>query len=519
MRDLILSQRDASQVQLAIVAGMEVAAGARSKADYYHSKEEQTSAVVEAVEKMYSVSKEIPLLLACQQGATGFFTQTAILNEFKKTANGGRLRIVDSRDWNDDGLGKYIIYQAIENLETNGTPYVMRLFEEMAKAKINNSRSRTICLHWIWSQDSLVYLSIKYRGKLKRAFEHFYGKKLSGAMIDIIRRGVGSVSTKEKEILQENLYKFSLQHSTETVDSVYFYVMTGTPTDSEELPLYQDLISAHTDILSTTRIPVEVLEGMISDPGHPQHELWVNEASRAALRKELRESNKTTTATAAVRQTRQNAKIGVVNETRLEDADPIALLKTAYETGFTDELQKAIDKLAKKFSYKSFPYRRFGVLVDSSASMQGHSSESKNTPRAIANFTMGVLVHSGDAVYTERNSNVARGFLNLLHDTSVRGDDLEAVFIISDGYENDYEGLLNQVVTSYRKITGSEMPVYHISPVGGAEVNAKARSMGKNIVTMNANWKNLPIMLQAKSMETDIRLWLNGQFKSLLGEN
>ena len=67
---------------------------------------------------------------------------------------------------------------------------------------------------------------------------------------------------------------------------------------------------------------------------------------------------------------------------------------TGYETSFTDEIRTAIGKLAEKKKIKDFFYQNIGIVLDDSVSMTGHKAESKNTPRAVADFTSKVLMAS-----------------------------------------------------------------------------------------------------------------------------
>ena len=102
------------------------------------------------------------------------------------------------------------------------------------------------------------------------------------------------------------------------------------------------------------------------------------------------------------------------------------------------------------------------------------------------------------------------GFLGLVD----MQEDMDAIFILSDGYENDYEGLLGEVIKAWRDM-GNDTPVFHISPIGGAEVAAKARRLAEGVASFAATYRSLPVLMQANLLEADPRGWLKNQVERL----
>jgi len=193
----------------------------------------------------------------------------------------------------------------------------------------------------------------------------------------------------------------------------------------------------------------------------------------------------------------------------------MALYKTGYETSFTPEIKDAIDKLVLKNKIQGFSYDNIGIIVDTSNSMKGHKQASKNTPRAIVDYTARVLMASAKntkIVETDGEvTDIATSFIKLLKaETAIK--QYNAIFILTDGYENAYDGLTNEVIEVWRAETGRVIPVFQISPITGAETGGNVRKLGKDVVTMAIN---NPIALQpqisARLLEIDTKMWLENQ--------
>ena len=186
MENLVLSNNMVGNIKKTLIEGLEVAAGSKSSATYYHGRSEQVDAVKRQVSKMYNLSKELPLILANQRGATGMFISEVLLNEFKNTQKGGACNIINPIDWYDNGLGDKALLLALENMNIDsGIPYVLRLFVELKKNKINNERSRKITLGYIWGHSNLEFNVMKYRNKIANILKHIYGAKRTSILLSI----------------------------------------------------------------------------------------------------------------------------------------------------------------------------------------------------------------------------------------------------------------------------------------------------------------------------------------------
>lgn len=528
MEKLVLTQKMLSTVKQSLIDGLTIASGSKSTATYYHNKEEQMKAIRTAIKSQYNLSKELPLIVATQKGATGRFVSEVLLNEFKQTSRGGACNIVNPIDWYDNGLSDKAILTAMKNLnEENGFPYVLRLFVDLKNERVNNERMRKIILGFIWGQENLEFYSLKYRNKIAEALKHVYGVKKTSVLLSIAQKQIINDglfnSDKEVSIANENVLKYYNGGSLRAFKLFLFLFKNDVNVSygETEFPILSQYQMAKVDIKNVSNVPEEVLLGLVSSSKHPQyHTMWSNELQKEATKAMIRKNVKVTSVNQQVRQTKSTAKLGVQKTVDVQKAtDFLALYKTGYETRFTPELNVAINALAEKKRLDGFAYKSIGVLLDDSASMTGHKAESKNTPRAIADFTAKVLGKSADvATYVKTQddtTDIASSFIELLKVENTARP-YEAIFILTDGYENAYDGLTNEVISIWRTETGSQIPIFQISPITGAEMGSNVRKLGAGVVTMAIN---NPVALQpqiaARLLEIDTKRWLENQVVAL----
>jgi hypothetical protein len=529
MEKLVLTNSSLNLIKSSIIEGLETASGSRSSATYYHGKDEQMKAIRVQIKNLYKLSKELPLIIASQKGATGRFVSEVLLNEFKQTLKGGACNIVNPIDWYDNGLSDKAVLSVLNNLagSDNGITYVLRLFIDLKNEKVNNERMRKIVLGFIWGQSNLEFYTMKYRNKIAKILKHVYGIKKTSILLSIGRKQVINHglfdSDKEISIVNESILKYFNGDSLRAFKLLLFLFKKdeNVTYGATEFPLLSEYQKAKTDITDVQNVPEEVLLGLISSVKHPQyHTMWATELQREATKAMVRKNVKVTSVNQQVRQTKSTAKLGVQKVVDIEKAtDFLALYKTGYEAGWNEELLVAINKLAKKKKIDGFFYTNIGIIVDDSVSMTGHKAESKNTPRAIADFTSKVLMASAtDAVLVktcDEITDLASSFIQLLKDESTTNP-YQAIFILTDGYENAYDGLTNEVISIYKQETGSQIPVFQISPIISAEMGANVRKLGEGVVTMAIN---NPVALQpqitARLLEIDTKRWLETQVLAL----
>lgn len=527
MEKLVLTERMLSPIKQSLIDGLTIASGAKSSATYYHSKDEQMDAIKTQIRNLYRVSKELPLIVAAQKGATGRFVSEVLLNEFKNTLRGGACNIVNPIDWYDNGLSDKAVLTALNNLGDNGLPYVLRLFVDLKNSRVNNERMRKIVLGYIWGQSNLEFYSMKYRNKIAETLKHIYGEKKTSILLSIARKSLSNSTLigtdKEFSILNKCIYKYFDGEQHKALKILLFLFKNDDIVDytATDFPLLNEYQIAKTDITAVTRVPEEVLLGLISNVKHPQyHNMWATEQQRETTKALIRKNVKVTSINQQVRQTKSTTKLGVEKTVDMRKAtDFLALYKTGYETTFTPEIRNAINELADKKKINDFYYKNIGIIVDSSNSMNGHSHESKNTPKAIASFTAKVLGKSAvDAKFVETEgemTDLATSFIGLLKKEST-SNPYNAIFIITDGYENSYDGLMNEVISIWKAESGRDIPIFQISPITSAEMGANVRKIGNSAIVMSIND---PVAIQpqiaARLLEVDTKRWLENQVNIL----
>ncbi len=529
MEKLVLTNNMLSTVKQSLIDGLTIASGAKGSATYYHKGDEQVKAIQAQVKSLYKLSKELPLIVATQKGATGQFVSEVLFNEFKNTLKGGACNIVNPIDWYDNGLSNKAVLSALNNLGENGLPYVLRLFVSLKEAKINNERSRKIMLGFIWGQPNLEFYAMKYRNKIAEILRHVYGKKMTSVLLSIAQKqvnleGSNIVGTeKEVNIANEYILKYFNGDSVRAFKLLLFIFKkdAGVNYGATEFPLLSEYQKAKVDITNAKTVPEEVLLGLIANVKHPQyHSMWSTDIQREATKALIRKNVTVTSVNQQVRQTKSTAKLGVEKIVNLEKAtDFLALYKTGYENGWTDELENAIDKLAEKKKIVGFFYQNIGIIVDDSNSMTGNKVESKNTPKAIADFTARVLCMSTKTSLVTKTdgevTDLATAFIKLLKAENSRKP-FDAIFILTDGYENAYDGLTNEVISIWKAETGRDIPMFQISPITSAEMGANVRKIGQNVVTMAINNPAaLQPQINARLLEIDTKRWLENQVLAL----
>ena len=534
MANLVLSESQLVSIRKGLIEGLTIASGSKSSATYYHSKDEQIAAIKKSVHDLYNLSKELPLILANQDGATGKFVSEVLLNELKKGFNGGSCNIVNPIDWYDNNISEKAVLNALYKLGAdNGITYVLRLFMNIKEDKINNKRTRKTILWYIYSQNNIEFYAVKYRNKLSAALKHAYGVQNTLKLLDIAKTYVKS-SVYETDEKRKFAYRMYLRYLGGMFDDITAFKLllfifkklskSNKPLKSE-LPFVYEYYVAKKDITKVKNLPEEVVLGIIADKKHPQYdELWSTEAKRKMAKRIIRENVKVTSVNQQMRQTKSNKNLGVKKTVDTNKVtDYLALYKTGYENGFTTELWDAIDKFAEKKKIKDFPYENIGIVLDVSKSMEGHVVESKNTPKAIANFTAKVLEKSAKRVITAKTdgdfTDLSTAFVKLLKNED-QINNFDAIYIITDGYENMYDGLTNEVIDVYLKESGRYIPIYQISPITGAEVGSNVRKISNDVTTLAINNPSvLKLQMEAKLLESDPKKWLEFRVNEIENKN
>ncbi len=326
--------------------------------------------------------------------------------------------------------------------------------------RANNARTRKLILRVILGSPKVELWAVKYRTKMAEALTHAWGQRTTSILRSILTRPAETWTDNEQAIVRKAIDRFA--HNVEKARAcVAFVLRAPTPPTLALLAAYE---SAKTDLSLGKRLPLEVLEGIRST------------FHKDVKKETILELSKDTLTTAQKMQVqRRAAEAGVDVRMDVTEYDAVRLYLYAFEMGMTREILEALVEKAKKTATTlRLGYGRIGILLDASASMMG-SREQPLRPMATALALRDVLAHAAEAaivrcggdadgmlVRPSGATSLAEGLVELLM------TNVDAVFVLSDGYENRPAGRFSEVVAAVRGM-GIATPIYHLNPVFAAE--------------------------------------------------
>lgn len=340
--------------------------------------------------------------------------------------------------------------------------------DEQGIHRANNARTRTLVLGAVFGSPRLELWSVKYRSKMLRALTHVWGRRTASIVRSILGKDAARWTAKERAIVRRAIDRF-VKGSIERAHACVRFVL-GAP--GPRLPLHRAVREARTDLSAGAALPPEVLEGIRSV-------FHRNAPKQEVLR--LTADTLTTTQSLAVQKRAKAA--GAMVKVTPTDHDPVRLYRFAFETGLTADVAAALAEKARATAAR-MPWRfgALGILVDASASMAG-GADRPLYPMAAALALRDVLTHAGCATVAYAGGEPVRDPDPRLDSVLVRpsGDtplaepllDLverepEAIFVITDGYENRPAGRFATVVAALRA-GGVATPIVQLNPVFAAE--------------------------------------------------
>lgn len=466
----LVSPAEAGKIVLSF---LDAAATSLGRATHYNSREDQQKAELLAHDALLWLDRDLYAVLLALSGVTDRARQVGIKN-LLATPRDGRNGLLD------DAAERRLIARLADSLPPQR---VLKLFDglrvgspEDGIRKANNARTRKLILRTILGSPRLELWSVKYRSKLARALTHAWGVRMTSIVRAILGKVDAVRTAKERSILAREIGRFASMNR----DHVYACVAFVLGHEgSADIPLLADYEAAKTDLAVGAKLPPEVLEGIRSvfHKGTPKEE--VLRITAASLTKAQRLD---------VQKRAAEAKVDVQMDPA--DYDPVRLYVYAFEMGMSVEIARALlDKARKAASAFPVRYGSIGILLDASASMMG-ASDQKLRPMATALALRDMLQHTARARVVVTGGDVGRaeemlvrpsgdtslteGLLDLLDDAP------EAVFVISDGYENRPAGRFAEVVSALRA-QGYETPIFQLTPVFAAE-SASVRELCPGLV-------------------------------------
>ncbi len=449
-----LSAAEKGRVARVVLSFFDLAATATARATFYNSKSEQVNAVHTIHDELLAIDRGLYAAALLLPGLTDFNKQVAILRMLAQPYDSGLLTAEQEALL----LAKLILELPVQRR--------LNVFLDLKNNRVNNSRSRKFILTSILPSARLVSWAVKYRGKLAAVLEHAWGKRGCSILAAILAKPRAEWNSKEQGIVRDRLLKYLDRDANEQalLESIGFIL--GNEKNLHE-PLLTAYVEAKQDLSKGRRLPYEVLEGIRSTYHKNVSSSTVLELTKAQLTKGQRLALQ-----------RKAAEAQVELQFNPFDYDPVRLYIYAYERGMTEDIARALEQKAQAIA-ASLPqrYENIVIIVDNSMSMTGSDSQ-RLRPIAVALAVRDVLraassgssvLYSSPAVATETMLPRCEGH-TALAELLLAGlrSKVDAVFVISDGYENATAGRFNEVMHLVRGL-GIRTPVFQVNPVMAAE--------------------------------------------------
>ncbi len=430
------------ELRKALLGLLDAVATATGRETFYNTKEEQMAAEEALHRDVFDIDRGLYGVVLALPGVNDHATQQGLARLLDQPHNGAAL--LDERQ---EGA-------LIRHLAGRLPPQrLFKLFITLRQRRINNRRTRRLILSSILGSDRLAFWAVKYRHKLREALRHALGTGVANGLrtlTDPIR-------------LERMLGKYlGANADRDAAWQCVHFILGGRR--EYTLPLLRAFTQAKSDLERGAQLPVEVLGGIRSRYHKGVPHARVLELARQGG--SISEGQKLALQRSAARHDVELA----FDPTR---ADLVRLYVYALECVMTPEVRAALDDRARaQARHLPVRYERVGIVVDTSASMQG-TAQGKYRPLAVALALRDVLAASAREarVAASQGAFDEHGLIRPVGDTCLARavaellqDDLDALYLLSDGYENAPAGRVDEVLRALRGL-GVTTPVYQLTPV------------------------------------------------------
>ncbi len=445
-----------------------------NRSTHYTNKSEIEARRTALHKSVFSVDRSIYGAIFCLPGAIEFSRQNAIKallsNAWK---DGSKFSLTFEHEY---GILDYLIDKLPANKMIN-------CFVDMVSNRVNNKRTRIVISKKILGNDQFIWWSLKYREKLYTILRHIFNVKFTGIIKSILSKTDGSLTVKEKSILNSYIIQFipDKRKASEWLQHISYILGNKGPFKTKLLLALEEV---KTDPKKGAILPKEVFEGLCSKY-HPT-------LDRANVLK-LTQKTMTQKQKRLVQKSAQKAGIQIDFDPMKQDM--VSLYIYAYEMGYTPDIENALkEKAIRSAKTLPFKYGRIGVIIDSSRSMIGDEKTQKLRPMAVALATKDTLSAAAQKTDIKYSGGFKKNGLTIPSGSTDLSMDLveaaekepDAIFIITDGYENAPAGRVAEVVKILRSI-GCNIPIYQLNPVIAAESEKGMKSLAPSVVVLPVN--------------------------------
>jgi hypothetical protein len=469
-----------------VCAFLDTATTSMGRATHYNTREDQQVAEMAVHESLLNLSRDLYAVMMGVPGITDRAVQLGVRNLLSSHRDEAKQEFLTPA--NERQILAYLL-QSLPPQRMLKAIQTFRIGDDTLGIKpANNKRTKKLILRTLLNSEMLPLWTVKYNDKMREALYHAWGERLAKIIRTILAKT--AKDTKERTILIDQIGAHCADNRFDSACECVSFIL-GNRSPCVQNRLLRAYMTARTDLkaAATAGVPLEVLEGFRAQ--------YHKEMSHEDVVKLLvREGGDKMSAGAKKAVQRQADKAGVKVDFDPASFNPVELYIYAFERGLDEKIAKALDAKARKAA-ASYPakYERIGIVVDASKSMEGDRTQHLR-PMAATLALRDMLTHVGDTSVIEYvGGSMGGGLLRPAGDTSLAEGLVkvlsadpapEAVYVLSDGYENAPSGRFAEVVDQVREI-GIETPIYHLNPVFAAE-SRKTRELAPQMVpTMPVN--------------------------------
>lgn len=465
---------DVTALAQAALSFLDTASTAFGRATAYNEREANQAAELAVHDALLKMDRGLYALLLTLPGVTDRARQVGVKNLLGVTG--------------ESSVGADVERKVLAHLVAELPPTrVFKLFialragdEKAGIHRANNARARKLILRVILGSPRIELWAVKYRAKMAESLTHAWGVRTTSILRAVLAKEPSVWTSKEQTIVRKAIDRFAGKSAEKVRACVAFVLRVSGPTPT--LPLLAAYEAAKTELSAGRRLPLEVLEGIRSTFHKDVKSADVLAITKGSL-------------TTAQRMQVQRRAVEAGVEVRIDptEYDAVRLYLYAFEMGMTPEIGRALlEKASKAALALRLGYGRIGILLDASASMAG-SKEQPLRPMATALAVRDVLMHAARSVVVISGgastgadellvrpsgaTSLAEGLVELL------AANVEAVFVLSDGYENRPAGRFAEVVGAVRGM-GVETPIFHLNPVFAQEAKGVRSLADASVATL-----------------------------------
>lgn len=462
-----LTEAKRELIPLAFGSFMDSAATATGRGTFYNSRVEQEAAVEATHRDLFELDRDIYAAALLLPGVTDYSRQIGVRRLLQTCERGDFLPAEHQTT---------LVRRLIQELPTQR---MLKLFGMLRRERINNARTRRLILTELLKAESLEFWAVKYRTKLRVALTHAWGRRTASILRSVLAKPNADRTEKEIQIVRKNVGRFAQGDRPDIVEQcVRFILGDEDGVTLGRLAAYRD---AKVEFDRGSVLPSETMEGLRSR----FHKDRTSAESLALTKSQLTSGQR-------ISVQRKASKTGVKVTFDPMRYDAVRLYVYAFEMGMTEAIREALlNKAETAASRLPVRFDRVAILIDSSLSMIGHDTQARR-PIATALALRDMLVATADESVVITSDGTESNVCDLVEpcgDTSLAGglvrllkEKPDAVFVLSDGYENAPAGRFSEVVAAVRRM-GVETPIHQFTPVFAAESQG-VRKLCDSLVAM-----------------------------------